>query len=543
MAFSTLLDLYKNSISKFGDLPCSSIYEGESLSYGEFAARVEQVHELLLNAGIVKGDKMALLSSNMPNWAVCYFATVTAGVVIVPILPDFSGEETDTIITHCEAKGLFVSDKLFGKLSETVTKGLNVVIRTKNLGVSSSRPCERTELSPPATQDLAAIIYTSGTTSAPKGVMLSHYNLCQQMVQAADLFPLYTTDVALSILPLSHTYECSLGMLYTFMRGTPVVYLDRAPTASVLMPAVKAVRPTFMLTVPLIMEKIYKSQIAARFSTNRVMKSLYSVVFIRKLIHRMAGKKLFNTFGGRLRFFGIGGAKLDRNAERFLLEGRFPYAIGYGLTESAPLIVAAVPSKVKLGSAGYTILDVQGRLDNCNPATGEGELVVKTPCAMMGYYKNPEATRDAFTADGWLRTKDLVFRSKNGRIYVRGRLNNMIIGPSGENIYPEDIESVINKHFLVADSIVRSDKGRLVALVQFDRERLEQKYQHLKEGWGYKMEEIKSDLIHYVNSKVNRFSKITAVIEQESDFKKTPTMKIKRFLYSGKRNKENNKDK
>ena len=299
-------------------------------------------------------------------------------------------------------------------------------------------------------------------------------------------------------------------MLLPFMWGASVIYLDKAPTAAVLLPILKEVRPTIMLSVPLIIEKIYKNKILRQLSANRLMRWLYRKEWGRKWLHRIAGKKLMKLFGGRIRFFGIGGAKLDGTVERFLFEGKFPYAIGYGLTETAPVLAGVNPSMVRHQSTGPMLEGVQARLDNVNPQSGEGEIVVKGPNVMIGYYKDPEATADSFTSDGWFRTKDLGLFDQDGYLYIKGRLSNMILGPSGENIYPEEIENVLNSHALVNDSLVREDNmGKLVAIVYFNREELERKYKTMKEELGIRMENIKHELLAYVNSKVNRFSKIS----------------------------------
>ncbi len=534
MAFQTLSELYGNSIRSYGSRRSFSMFERESMSYNDFDDRVELVRGILLGAGISSGDKVALLSNNMPNWGVCYFAAVTAGIVVVPILPDFSPEELEMIIDHSDAKALFVSDKLFSKVSKKIIARMNVVIRTKNLGVIARNSSELGTAREPEPDDLAVIIYTSGTTSKPKGVMHTHRSLCQQLAMDYDLFPINENDVFLSILPLSHTYECSLGMLYPFMQGAAVVYLDRPPTASNLLLALKEVRPTVMLSVPLIIDKIYRSQVKGRFTATDFWRFFYEKRLFRLQLHRLAGKKLMKIFGGRLRFFGIGGAKLDTETEQFLLDARFPYAIGYGLTETAPLIAGAVPDRVRLGSTGPVLSQIEARLDNVNTA-GEGELVVRTPSIMFGYYKNPEATRDAFTSDGWFRTKDLAAFDEDGYLYIKGRLSSMIVGPSGENIYPEDIESVLNSHAFVIDSIVTEERGKLVALVHFDRKELERRYYDLRDNLTAKKEELKADIMKYVNSKVNKFSRISAIKEQENDFEKTPTQKIKRYLYAKKK--------
>jgi long-chain acyl-CoA synthetase len=422
---------------------------------------------------------------------------------------------------------------------------MNIVIRTKGLNVISQRVEARGEAKIPQPEDLAVIIYTSGTTSKPKGVMLTHYNIAAQTTIIPPLFDYNENDVLLSILPLAHTYECTLGMIYPFSRGAHVHYLDRPPTASALMPALAKVRPTVIASVPLIMEKIYRGKVLPTFQKNAVMRKLYSWDWSRKLLHRVAGKQLTKLFGGRMRFFAIGGAKFDSDAERFLLEAGFPYGIGYGLTETAPLIAGAVGDMVRIGSTGPALPAVQVRLDNINPETQQGEIVVKTPCCMKGYYKNEAATAEAFTEDGWFRTGDLGYIAGDGWIFIKGRLKNMIVGPSGENIYPEDIEEVLNSNRFVAESVVTEEDGKLIALVHFDTTALEETYDEFKhkmatsaEQVQLKMEEIKREVMEYVNSKVNRFSKITKVIDNEGEFEKTPTKKIRRYNILN-RNKDN----
>lgn len=531
MELQTLKELYTNSIKTYGSRPAFSMLERESMTYNDFDDRVEYVRGILLGAGVNSGDKVAILSGNMPNWNVCYFAIVTAGMIAVPILPDFSSDELDMILKHSEAKALCVSDKLYARISKEVLDSMKIVIRSKNLGVLLRSSSELGVMTEPLPDTLAVIIYTSGTTSAPKGVMLTHYNITRQIQMESELFFVAPDDVFLSILPLSHTYECSLGMLLPFMSGASVVYVDRPPTASNLMPALRDVRPTVMLSVPLIIEKIYRSQVLARFTSNKFVSSIYAKPFFRKLLHEIAGKRLYKLFGGRLRFFGIGGAKLSTDAEKFLLEAKFPYAIGYGLTETAPLIAGAVPQNVRLGSTGPILKGIEARLEDMNE-NGEGELVVKSPCTMQGYYKNPKLTTEVFTRDGWFRTRDLCSFDSDGFLYVKGRVGNMIVGANGENIYPEDIETVLNSHFLVSDSIVKEDGGRLVAIVHFNRDELEKRYREFRSDLSTTMDEIKADVLKYVNSKVNKSSKIATIEEQKEEFEKTPSLKIKRYLYS-----------
>ncbi len=536
----TLRDLVQNSLKKYSSRVAFSMYEREDITYAEVGDRITDVQEALLDSGISSGDKVVILSSNMPNWGVCYFAVTTAGMVAVPLLPDFSDSDLEMLIEHSGAKALLVSDKLYSRISKSVVDSLNVVIRTKNLGVISRKVTSRGSITVPKADDLAVILYTSGTTSKPKGVMLTHHNLVAQMKICKDLFPVRTDDSFLSVLPLPHTYESSLGMIYPFAYGAMVTYLDRPPTASTLLPALKSVRPTVLFIVPLIIEKIFRSQVQAKFSSTKFWRTICKYKFIRNYLYGVAGRKLMKVFGGRLRFLGIGGAKLDHDTEEFLHIGKLPYAIGYGLTETAPILAGAIPGKTIIGSAGYAATTVTLRLDNIDPDTKQGEIVAQSPCVMRGYYKNEEATSEAFTADGWFRTGDLGEFAADGRLYIMGRLKNMILGPSGENIYPEEIENVLNSHRYIAESIVTEKEGRLVALVNFDTAAIEAKMEELKyeiEGkmaeWERKRDEILNEIRDYVNAKVSRFSRLSEVVEEKEEFVKTPTQKIKRYLYRG----------
>ena len=262
---------------------------------------MKQIQDMLVDADIHPGDRVAILSSSVPNWGIAYFAITSAGYVVVPIMPDFTSEDIDRIVEHSETKALFVSDRLFSKLSKKTADKLHIVVRTKNLGIISQNVKDgKGEMRMPKPEDLAAIIYTSGTTSQPKGVMLTHYNLCSQLEMIDKLFMVYETDIFLSVLPLAHTYECTIGLILAFYHGSHVVYLDKAPTVSTLLPALKEVRPTIMLTVPLIIEKIYRGAVLKKFTSNAFMRTLYGVGFIRRFLHRMAGKTLTKTFGGRV---------------------------------------------------------------------------------------------------------------------------------------------------------------------------------------------------------------------------------------------------
>jgi len=559
--FRTLRDLFTYSTDTYKTNTAFSFVDGYSYTYADFRKKTEELDNILTKAGIGKGDKVAILSQNMPNWPVAYFAITAFGRVAVPILPDFSEPEITNVIEHSDTKAVIVSDKLKYKLSSEIQENLSAVISLDILEPKYNPSKIATSIQGQSEpDDLASIIYTSGTTGNSKGVMLSQKNLCTHLHAAALLRPGFSNDVWLSVLPLSHTLESSLCMLLPMVSGSSVYYIDRAPTPTILMKALAQVRPTTMLTVPLIMEKIYKSTIIPKFEQNFITRTLYKTTAGRKLLNRMAGKKLKETFGGRLRFFGIGGAKVDPEVERFLYEAKFPYAIGYGLTESGPLLAGAIPENVKWQSTGPAIHGVTLRIDNPNLETGEGEIVAKGPNIMEGYYKNPEATRDAFTNDGWFRTKDLGIIDKTGRLYIKGRLTNMILGPSGENIYPEEIESVINGHAMVSESIVTQYKGKLIALVHFNPEKMKmlndvkeeayniyyekkdfisKKYEETKEdtkeamaSFNEKLEQLKTELTVYVNERVNKFSKISVVVDCPQQFEKTATQKIKRYLYN-----------
>lgn len=557
---TTLKDLFDFSVKTYRNNNSFSFINGQSYTYEEFGEKVVQLSELLTSYGISSGDKVALLSQNMPNWPLSYFSAAAFGRVIVPLLPDFSELEITNILEHSESKALFISKKLLNKVPETILKEMAVVIETDSLEVIFGQPsANKGFIEYPKAEDLATIIYTSGTTGHSKGVMLSHLNLCSHLEAASILRPGYEWDIWLSLLPLSHTLECSLSMLLPMLSGSQVYYIEKAPTPTVLLKALKDVRPTTILSVPLIIEKIYKGNILPKFSKNEITKAIYSTSIGRKVLNYIAGIKLKELFGGRVRFFGIGGAKLDGEVERFLKEARFPYAIGYGLTETAPLLAGATPDMVKWQSTGPAIHGVTLCIGNPDPVTGEGEILAKGPNVMMGYYKNPEATEEAFTKDGWFRTKDLGLFDSRGRLYIKGRLNNMIVGPSGENIYPEEIESVINGHVMVSESIVtQNDKGNLVARVYFNPEKIkglgeateealnayyskkeelmqayEEKKEEITRAFNEAIEQLKLELCMYVNSRVNKFSRITIVVDQPQQFEKTATQKIKRYMYTG----------
>ncbi|MDR3189160.1 MAG: AMP-binding protein [Prevotellaceae bacterium] len=531
----TLQQLLQQSVKQYSDRCCLSFVDGDPLTYAELGEKVGEIQQLLSSYSIKSGDKVAIWGHNMPIWGAAYMAITAMGAVVVPLLPDFSKVEIENVLNHSDSKAIFVSKRLRPKLDELNIPNVATRILLDTLAVyqSSAAPCaapvEPYTVKP---SDLAAIIYTSGTTGKNKGVMLTHRNLTSQLAMAHDLQPVAKEDVLLSMLPLSHTYENTFGLLTPLLCGASVYYLDKAPTPSVLLPAVAKIRPTYMLTVPMIIEKIFRGKILPQLNANAPMRFLYSIAPMRKLMHRKAARKLYQTFGGRLKFFGIGGAKLDPVVERFLAEGKvFPYAIGYGLTETSPLIAGATPGKVKFQSTGPVLNGVSMKLNKLSSKTGEGEIWVKGPNVMAGYYKDQTLTSEVFSGDGWFKTGDLGALDSRGNLYIKGRLKNMILGASGENIYPEEIESVINNFRYVSESLVVEQKGRLVAMVRFNPEELERKLHELCVEAEHFVEQLKAELKAYVNSQVGRFAQISVVVALPSDFEKTSTLKIKRYLY------------
>ncbi|MDY0286136.1 MAG: AMP-binding protein, partial [Bacteroidales bacterium] len=384
--------------------------------------------------------------------------------------------------------------------------------------------------------DLASIIYTSGTTGRSKGVMLSHKNVVSDAITSGKIHYMNTADRMLSVLPLSHAYENTLGLVLPLSGGASVYYPGKPATASVLLPALKKVQPTAMLTVPLIMEKIFRSNILPTLTKNKMMARVYSIPFFRKVLHRIAGKKLMATFGNKLKFFGVGGSKLDPQVEKFLYEAKFPYAIGYGLTETAPLLAGFGPANQRLYSTGKPGIGVEVKLYDVNPVTGEGEIIARGPNVMKGYYKEPELTRTVIDADGWFHTGDIGLFDKHGVLFIKGRIKNVIIGSTGENIYPEEIESVINSNAFVTESLVLEQNGKLVAMVHLNIDKIKQQYQEMieksQEALNEKVEELLKEVHVFVNQRVSKFSKLNLVIYQENPFEKTATQKIKRFLYT-----------
>ena len=544
----TLQSFLNYSVKNFAERPSVSFVDGEPITYKELGIEINEIAELLFSLGLKKGDKVALLGHNMPNWVVAYFSVVSNGLIIVPILPDFNREEIENVLVHSESKALFVSERLSSRIEGLELPSLKISILLDNFSLINENVIQTEIKSVPKNtvkeEDTAAIIYTSGTTGRSKGVELSHKSITFTAMQSYTFHQISCTDVFLSLLPLSHTYENTIGLLYPIMYGASIFYLEKPPTAAALLPALKKIRPTMMLSVPLIMEKLYKAQIQSKFAENSLKQMIYKNIFFRKLIHRIAGKKLYQTFGGRLAFFGIGGAKLDSRVERFLKEARFPYAIGYGLTETAPLLAGAGVHQTKIQSTGFAVQGVELKINNPNKK-GVGEIWAKGPNVMKGYYKNQEATDEVLT-DGWFHTGDYGRFDSQKRLYIKGRMKNTIVGASGENIYPEDIETIINDYQFVVESLVIEEDGFLVAKVLLDIEELEKNIEHFKtvfeekkekgrqviKGLDEKYQAWTHSFTKEVNGKLNKVSQIKRVDIMKEPFEKTASQKIKRFLYT-----------
>ncbi|KAF0152387.1 MAG: AMP-dependent synthetase and ligase [Ignavibacteria bacterium] len=555
----TLLCLLNNSVELYGSRPAVSFVDQAAISYREFKSKIDDVTRFLKSEGIIAGDRVAILSENQPNWGAAYFAITTIGAIAVPIMTEFHSSEVHHIIRHSESKAIFISAKYFNKIDDLEYDSLQARIlledfsvippNTKNdllKEVITGGKKEFAKIKEAAMKfvglisdeveedNLALILYTSGTTGHSKGVMLTHKNVVSDALSTLDMIVLGEHDRMLSLLPLFHTMESTLGLVVPIAVGASVTYLDKPPTAAALLPALQKVKPTVMLAVPLIIEKIYRNKILPEFNKKAIVRGLYKIPTIRKKLNKIAGKKLMQTFGGELKMFCIGGASLAADVEKFLTEAGFPYAIGYGLTETSPLVTGTVPENVRMRSAGKPMIWMQVKIDAPDPKTGEGEILIKGPNVMKGYFKDSEKTEAVFTEDGWLKSGDLGLIDSDGYLYIKGRSKNVIIGSNGKNIYPEEIEAVINEFPFVSESLVLDKGDQLIAKVYLNNEEIDKEFtiEKLSEPKAREIKtKILNDLLENVNLRVNTFSRINKVLEQPEPFEKTPTQKIKRYLY------------
>ena len=529
----TLAKLYEYATTVYSKKQYTQWYDTKKggYTYSELKAKCDSLSKKLTQYGIGAGDKVAILSQSMPNWSVAFFSIAPFGRIAIPILPDSSENEVTNILNHSESKVIFVSQRLASKVSQECRDKMTLVIDIDTFEVIKADDDKFTcdgRPSVPTPEDIAAILYTSGTTGSAKGVVLSHRNLTSNVITCYHSCKRTEKDRWLSILPMAHTLEMTISMLYPMYCGATVYYLPKPPVASLLLKAMKIVKPTTILSVPLIIEKVYRNSVLPTIKKSRTLTWMNE--HMNGLMCKIIGMKLKKTFGGHISFFGIGGAKLDPEVEAFLLKANFPYAIGYGLTETSPLLGYAMNGWRAVGSFGYPVYNVKLKLHNVNPETGEGEVVAKGPNVMLGYYKDPVRTKSVFTEDGWFRTNDIAVKDEKGRYFIKGRNNNMILGPSGENIYPEEIESVINNVDGVNESIVVERNGRLVALVQLDENMIEWDKEG-EDNFYEKLDAMKEKIQKMVNKNVNKTSQVSSVEVMKEPFEKTATQKIRRFKY------------
>lgn len=551
--FSALL---RNTLEKFGERPALSLVHGEPITYHEFQLMMKKLARVMTANGFAPGKKVAIFGQGMPQWGGFYLATVCRGGIAIPLLPDFTSSEVETILRHVQVDMMVVSKALYPKVKDIEASILPVILAMEDFSPlrGKSANMNRGFLPKPIKvkeDDLASIIYTSGTTGTPKGVELTHKNLVWTAIQCQTIHRVNKFDRCLSFLPLSHVYEFTIGFVLQMLNGSCIYYLERPPTVSTLLPAFKKVRPTIVLSVPMVMEKIYKHKILPALSGTKFRRFFHTLPVLASLMDIAAGLQLKKAFGRKIRFFGIGGARLDPEVELFLKRAHFPYAIGYGLTETSPLLAGSGPKETVPGTVGPVLEGVELRILHPSKQTGIGEVIVRGPNVMQGYYRDFKLTEEAFTTEsdscglGWFKTGDLgILEHRHGRpwLSLKGRSKNMILGSSGENIYPEDIEFVLNQHPLVAESlVVEGEKGGLVALVKLAENavvntatavgsKLGQAVQDVKEDFLYRREELLSEIKFYVNKRVNKNARIGSVRPVE-DFEKTASQKIKRYLY------------
>ncbi len=550
---ATINDLIDRSCARFGPKPAVGIAHEPPLSYTEFHRRLLLVATILKECGIKKGDRVAILAENSPQWGLAYFGIVRLGAVAVPILPDFPENDVKHILSEAETQVLFTTQRQLEKLYELGgCKLRNIITLDDACDKNRLLPCEaftdflaRAEAlatpkpAPLKEEDLASIIYTSGTSGHSKAVMLSHRNFICNVRSTRGILTSPAEEIAdwtfLSILPMSHAYEFTTSFLLPLSEGARIVYAGKTPTPSILEKICRAEQPTIMCMVPMVMEKIYKKRIQPAINQNPLLRTAIRLPVVGKAIHRKIGRRLREFFGGHLKLVAIGGAALNLEVEKFLNAAEFPYLCGYGLTEASPLVSAGPwgDRSVAIGSSGKPVQDVEVRITHVNPETGLGEIEVRGPNVMRGYYKNEVTTREVLDQDGWLATGDLGYLDAHNNLFIEGRSKSVIVLSHGENIYPETIEEKINTSAMVIESLVTEQNDRLVARVYLDYERVDEETKGMSQQ--RKLEFI-GTLLHRIQQEVNaqlpRYSQLHQTIERQAPFIKTATQKIKRYLYT-----------
>jgi long-chain acyl-CoA synthetase len=555
MTLNYLVDV---SCEKHGDLGAIGMAGETPLTYRQLHERICAMANQLLADGAGKGDHIAILASNSHHWAVAYLGLVRIGAVAVPILPDLPEADVHHILTEMKVKTIFTTAQQIEKLYEMgedrperiITlddhaesgEVLTTISFSAYMETALTAYRERIEQENPpdfpevAEDDLASILYTSGTSGFSKAVMLTHKNLTANAYALPTLMDIGPGSVFLSILPMSHTYEFTAGFILPLIIGARIAYAGKTPTPAILQNLCGHEKPHMMFAVPLVLEKIYKKRVLPKVEKSTVMRLLYKTNFTRRYINRKIGAKLKEFFGGNLLMMGIGGAALNPEVEQFLVEAKFPYLTGYGLTEASPLIAGGPfgDPTIALGSVGKPIPGVQVKIDEPDPRTGVGEILARGPNIMRGYYNDEEATAETITADGWLSTGDLGVVDEAGNLHVKGRCKNVIVMSSGENVYPEPIEHKINSYQWVAESLVLENNGRLDAWIYPDYEVIDELTAGQTESQRRVfLHELLETMRHEINTQLAVTSKLAKVFERREPFIKTATHKIKRYLYDG----------
>lgn len=533
------------------DLPALSDYKKEPIYYREVAAQIAKIHLLFEQSGIEKGDKIVLCGRNCSSWAIIFFATLTYGAVAVPLLHEFKSDSITHLVNHSDGKILFVGDVVWeGLIAENMPK-LSAIIQMQDFDLvgcndekfksvfdnlesefAKKYPLGFTKEDVNYQRDnldtLALINYTSGTTSVSKGVMLSYRSLLSNYMFACEVLPnLKPGDKVISMLPMAHMYGLQFEVIFEFIRGIHIHFLTRIPSPKIIAEAFARVQPDIIISVPLIIEKVYKTKLKP-IVDKKSMKVLLRTPVIDTIIKNKILTTLIESFGGKFYEIIIGGSAFNREVETFFKKIGFPHTVGYGMTECGPIICYADWKNHKLGSCGKAVPRMEVKIDSPDETKITGEILVKGANVMMGYYKNEEATKAVLTEDGWLHTGDLGIKDKDGNVYIKGRSKNMILGASGQNIYPEEIEDLLNSMELVSESLVKEENGKLVALVYLDQDYLDTGNITLSQ------EEIKNQIKNQANQVLSSYEQLSAIYLQEEEFEKTPKRSIKRYIYMGK---------
>lgn len=540
----TFVEFIENSIKKHWDNKAIANYNEGSYTYAETAEAIKKMHFVYEKLNINEGDKIAQIGRNNSNWAITFLSTITYGAVSVPLLQDFPEDDIVNTVNHSDAILLFISDYIFEKLDTKQFQNIKGFISLDNFDVLYTRDknlkkllderknlelnltAENFKLKDIPNQRLASISYTSGTSGLSKGVMLSHENFATNIQFGFDVMDLKPGDSVVSFLPLAHAYGLAFEFLVEFMQGCQVVFLGKIPSPAIILQAFKEIKPRLVILVPLIIEKVFKNKVKPAINKG-LPKVLLGLPLLKKVVYNKVKKQLEESFGGNFIEVIIGGAALNKEVESFLKKIGFRYTVGYGMTECAPIITYAPWHEAKKFSCGYPIRQCKVTIDSPDPEKIEGEILVKGSQVMMGYYKNPDATKNAIDNDGWLHTGDLGIIEKDGFVSIKGRSKNMILGASGQNIYPEEIEARINNIPYVMESLVVEKEGKLHALIVPDTEKAESDGLDV-ETIGIEIEKHKKEL----NQQMPNYMSIARIEMQSEEFVKTPKKSIKRYLYT-----------